>query len=78
MDIRELVTVYTVTNPIEGEMIKNALNAEGIRCFLDGICQAGIVGIGAFEIKVQVPAEAADRACKIIDAHERRATATKS
>ena len=78
MDIRELVTVYTVTNPVEGELIKNALNAEGIRCYLDGVGQAGEAGIGAFEIKVQVPAGDADRARKFIDAHEGRATASKS
>jgi len=71
MDSRELVTVYTVTNPLEGEVIKNALKAEGIRCFLDGTGQAGEAGIGAFEVKVQVAAKDADRAKKFIQAHER-------
>lgn len=69
MDIHDLVTVYTVTNPVEAEVIKNALQDEGMRCFLEGSTQAGEVGIGAFEIKIQVPAGDADRAGKFIHAH---------
>lgn len=78
MDTHELVTVYTVTNPNEGEVIKNALNAEGIRCFLDGAGQAGEAGIGAFEIKVQVPVWDADRASKFIHAHKPGGNAVES
>jgi hypothetical protein len=78
MDIHELVTVYTVTNHLEGEMIKNALNTEGIRCFLGGAGQAGEAGVGAFEINIQVPAADADRARKFIRAHERHSKARSS
>ena len=72
MDSLDLVTVYTVTNPIEGEVIKNALEAEGIRCFLEGESQAAEVGVPAFEIKVQVPAADAAQAAEFIRAHESR------
>ncbi len=72
MDIHDPVVVYTVSNPVEAEIIKSALQAEGIRCFLDGINQAAEVGLIAFEIKVTVPAGDADRARKLIEQHEER------
>ena len=65
----QLVTVYTVENPVEAEIIQNALHAEGIRCFLEGENQAG--GLTAMEIKIQVPIADADRARKLIASHER-------
>ena len=37
MDAKELVTVYTVADPVNAEIVKNALGAEGIRCFLQGM-----------------------------------------
>jgi hypothetical protein len=72
MDISEPVTVYTLADPIKAEIIKNALTAEGIRCFLDGLHQAAESGLIAFEIKVQVPAEDANRARRFIELHEAR------
>jgi hypothetical protein len=72
MELTDLVTVYTVADPVQAEIIKNALNAEGIRCFLDGLHQAGETGLLAFDIKVQVPAGDADRARKLLEAHEPR------
>jgi hypothetical protein len=73
MDYNDLVTVYTVGNPVEAEVVKNALQAEGIRCFLEGIDQAGIIGLMALEIKVQVPAGDRDRACRFIEKHQAQA-----
>ncbi len=70
MDIKDLVTVYTLADPVKAEIIKNALHAEGIRCFLEGANQAGEAGLMMFEIKVQVPAKDADRARKILREHE--------
>lgn len=70
MDTNDLVTVYTVSNPVEAEIIRNAIQAEGIRCFLDGAQQAADVGLLVFEIGVMVPAEDADRARKLIEQHE--------
>jgi hypothetical protein len=72
MDYRDLVTVYTLNDPVQAEIIRGALQAEGIRCFLDGLNAAELAGIGAFGINVQVPAGAADRAQRFIEAHEPR------
>ena len=45
MDIKDLVTVFTVANPIKAEIIKNFLESEEIPCFLDGINQAAEPGL---------------------------------
>jgi hypothetical protein len=70
MDAHEWITVYTVSDPVQGEIIKNALNSEGIRCTLEGELQAGEAGVAAMPIKVQVPASDADRARKFVVQHE--------
>lgn len=70
-DPNELVTVYTVANPIEAEIIKNALVDEGIACVLDNELQAAEPGLMGLEIKVQVPVHQASRAREFIEAHER-------
>jgi hypothetical protein len=72
MDYEDLVTVYTVANPIQAEIIKNFLQSEGITCFLEGINQAAETGLIALEIKIQVAAPDADRAAKLIELHEAR------
>jgi len=64
MEADEPVTVYTVNNPNEAEIIKMALQAQGISCQLDGEGQAGLSDI--LEIGILVPARDADRAEKII------------
>ena len=68
MDQNELVTVYTLTDPNRSEIIKGALQAEGIACELGGEGQAGFTGL--WEIQVMVRADDADRAKKIIELHE--------
>jgi len=77
MDSKELVTIYTVANVGEGEIIKNALQAEGIRCFIEGGNQAGEAGLIGVSIKLQVALENADRARKLIAAHEGHRGAAK-
>jgi len=71
MDPNELVTVYTVSNPIEAEIIKNALVDEGIACVLDNEHQAAEAGLMGLEIKLQVPVGQASRARDFVAAHER-------
>ena len=68
MDSDDLVRVYTVTDANQAEIIKGALQAEGIRCEIGGERQAGFTGI--WEIEILVRAEDADRATKIIESHE--------
>lgn len=72
MDNKELVTVYTVATSTEGEIVKNALQAEGVRAFLEGANQAGEAGLIGISIKVQVALEDVDRARKIIESHSAR------
>ncbi len=67
---KDLVTVFTLDNPVKAEIIKNALQADGIRCFLDGANQAAEAGLMALQIQVQVSAENVSRATKIIESHE--------
>jgi hypothetical protein len=74
MDIKDLVTVYTVANPAEAEIIKNYLQSEGIHCFLEGVNQAAYPGLISFEITLQVAAADADRARKLVAAREARRT----
>jgi hypothetical protein len=70
MDTRELVTVYTVSNSVEAQIIKNALQSEGIRAFVEGGNQAGEAGLAGIAIAIEVAAKDADRARKYIAAHE--------
>jgi len=72
VDSQELVTVYTVSNPVEAEIIKNALHAEGIKCFVEGGNQAAESGLTGIPVSIEVPAIDADRARKFIEAHEYR------
>lgn len=69
MDANELVTVYTVNDATEAEIIKNFLNAEGIACQIGGEGQAGLTGV--IEISILVKALDADKAEKLIRSRER-------
>lgn len=68
MDANELVTVYTLNDATQAELIRNALHDEGIACEIDGENQAGLTGI--LEIKILCRAVDADRARKFIESHE--------
>lgn len=68
MDPDELVKIYTVTDPNQAEIIKVALESEGIRCELGGTAQGGFTGI--WDIDITVRAQDADRALKIIQSRE--------
>ncbi len=67
-DKNELVTVFTVNDAMEAEILKNFLNAEGIACEIDGEGQAGFTGV--VEIGIMVKAIDADRAEKLIRSRE--------
>jgi len=72
VDANELVTVYTVSNPVEAEIIKNALLDEGIRCFVGGENQTAESGLTGIAVSIEVPASEAERAREFIRAHDRR------
>jgi hypothetical protein len=67
----DLVSVYSVANPMEAEIIRAELNAEGIACQIDNENQAALTGITAMEIQILTRAEDADRARKLLLSHER-------
>ena len=64
----KLVTVRTVTDLGEAEVIRNGLDARGIPCELDGSHQAGLTGI--MKIGLLVPSSLAEQAEEIIRSHE--------
>ena len=66
---QELVTVYTVSNTVNADILRNFLESEGIRCFLEGAEQAGEVGLSGIEVKLQVAADDAERARELITSH---------
>ena len=68
MEADEPVTVYTVNNPYEAEVVKTVLQGEGISCQLDGEGQAGLSDI--LEIGILVRARDADRSRKFIRQNE--------
>jgi hypothetical protein len=69
MDASETVPVYTVTNPLEAQMVCNMLAAEGIAASPQGTYQGGYL-TGIEEIIILVHAEDADRARKILERHD--------
>jgi hypothetical protein len=71
MASNDLVVVYTVSNPVKAEIIKSALEGEGIRCFIEGENQAGEAGLMGIQIRLFVPANQAERAARFIEDHER-------
>jgi universal stress protein A len=75
-DADDLVTVCTLPNLVQAEIIQNALQAEEIPSFLDCAHQAGIAGAHAVPIKIQVRADNLSRARKFIKRHESRRQVT--
>ena len=74
MENEDLVTVYTSNNPVQAEIVKNALVAEGFEAFVEGELQAAEPGLVAIPIHIQVPTHEAERARRFIEDHERRAS----
>ncbi|HEY3244966.1 MAG TPA: DUF2007 domain-containing protein, partial [Phycisphaerae bacterium] len=66
----QTVTVASTANPFAAEYLRNALQASGIRCMLDGALQAGYAGV--LPIRLIVRASDAIRARSIIDRLEIR------
>lgn len=67
----DLVTVYTLHDPVRAEVIRAALAAEGISARLDGAhFSASFPGSPMQEVNILVRAEDADRAAKFIQKHE--------
>ena len=52
MESEDLVSVFTVKNPTEAEMVRNALKAVGIACEIGGEGQAGLAGVLEIDVLV--------------------------
>ena len=67
MSDQQLVTVYTLNDPTEAELIRNLLHDNGIACELDGEHQAGFTGM--FSIGVLVKDWDEDKARRVLRDH---------
>jgi Putative prokaryotic signal transducing protein len=72
MDPVEPVEVYSTFNLAEAEIIRNMLDGEGIEADVTGESQGGFQGATP-EVTVMVRGEDADRARKLILAHQEKA-----
>lgn len=63
-----LVPVYTARDPATAEILKNALEGEGIRCEIEGANQAALAGV--LMIRLFVRSEDAARATEFLRSHE--------
>ncbi|HKA08744.1 MAG TPA: DUF2007 domain-containing protein [Gemmataceae bacterium] len=72
MDPIEPVEVYSTFSPPEAEIIRNMLYAEGIDAEVTGESQGGFQGATP-EVTVMVHDADADRARKLILAHQKKA-----
>ena len=70
MHMNELVEVYTTTHEAEAEVIRIALEEEGIASQISGKNQGSFAG--ALDVKVYVKACDAIAAQKFIEEHQRR------
>jgi hypothetical protein len=73
MNAAEPVEVYATFNPAEAEIIKNMLVVEEIEADVTGESQGGFLGATP-EVTIMVHAKDADRARKLILAHQKRAS----
>ncbi len=63
-----LVPIYTTRNIAKAEVIKVALEGEGIRCEIENEHQAGLTGVT--KVRLFVLERNKDAAVEFIDAHE--------
>jgi uncharacterized protein YjgD (DUF1641 family) len=71
MSADELVTVHLDADAVNADIVKNALEAEGIQAVLENEMQAGEAGLAALPVKVLVRTADAKRARRIIEHHEK-------
>jgi hypothetical protein len=78
MQSSDLLTVYTVNDAIEAQIIKNALEAEGIPCVLAGVEQASTAALPGTKVLVQVAAGHAQHARDLIASHDKGASGART
>ena len=70
MDPNSLVTIYSVTDTNQAEVIRCALEAEGINCQIGGEGQAGLTGI--MRVDLLVAAKDEDAAKAFLEEHDKQ------
>jgi hypothetical protein len=65
----DILTVYTTGNATEAEVLRAALEAEGIQCQVGGESQAGLAGVETMSIQLLVRADDFDRAKAFLEQH---------
>ena len=68
LDRQELVPIYTAQDSVQAEILKNALEAEGIPAAIEGEHQAGLTGV--LLIRLFVHEQNAARARAFLESHE--------
>ena len=63
-----LVTIYKTRNIAKAEIIRAALEGEGIRCEIENEHQAGLTGVT--NVRLFVPESLAEKAAEFIAAHD--------
>lgn len=61
----ELATVYTTNHTADAEMVRMALQEEGVAAFVDGAQQAGLAGV--LDVHVRVARKDVEQARQVID-----------
>lgn len=67
MDSNGMVPILTLREPTTAEILKSALEGEGIRCEIEGENQGGFAGV--LQIRLFVRSEDADRAREFLREH---------
>lgn len=67
----ELVEAYSTNDAYEAEVLRLALQEEGIPCEIDGESQAALPGLVALEVKLLVRAEDLNRTRSFLNARIR-------
>jgi hypothetical protein len=70
MSAEELHVAYTTDNAQNAEILRVALQNEGIPCEIDGAHQAGLIGVPIFNISLLVRASDLDNAKAFIAEHK--------
>ncbi len=66
LEVMDNVTIATFTNPMDANIAKARLEAEGIECVLLGDKISSIIPTGAFDIRLTVAAEDVEKAKEIL------------
>jgi hypothetical protein len=73
MEPKDLVPVYTAADSVKAYIVKNLLEEEGIRAFIEDENQAAVTGLTTLEVKVLVESDRAEEARRLIEPREDQA-----